>query len=42
MLVVAVFAIKYTSLEDAQHLIDALKQDYTITIDWEATKIHRT
>ncbi len=25
-------------MEDAQHLIDALKQDYTITIDWDATK----
>ncbi len=32
------FAIKYTSMEDAQHLIDALKQDYTITIDWDKTK----
>jgi hypothetical protein len=32
------FAIKYTKLEDAQHLIDALKTDYTITIDWDATK----
>jgi hypothetical protein len=37
-LVVDNFAIKYTSMEDAQHLIDALKQDYTITIDWDATK----
>jgi hypothetical protein len=25
-------------MKDAQHLIDALKQDYTITIDWDATK----
>ncbi len=25
-------------MEDAQHLIDALKQEYTITIDCEATK----
>jgi hypothetical protein len=32
------FAVKYTSMEDAQHLIDALKQDYTITIDWDTTK----
>jgi hypothetical protein len=32
------FPIKYTKLEDAQHLIDALKKDYTITIDWDATK----
>jgi hypothetical protein len=37
MLVVDDFAIKYTCMEDAQHLIDALKQDYTITIDWDAT-----
>jgi hypothetical protein len=37
-LVVDDFAIKYTKLEDAQHLIDALKKDYTITIDWDATK----
>ncbi len=37
-LVVDDFAIKYTSIEDSQHLIDALKQDYTITIDWDATK----
>ncbi len=32
------FAIKYTSMEDAQHLIDALEQDYTITIYWDTTK----
>ncbi len=32
------FAIKYTSMEDAQPLIDALKQDDTITINWDATK----
>ncbi len=32
------FATKYTSMEDAQHLIDALKQDFTIAIDWNATK----
>jgi hypothetical protein len=25
-------------MEDAQHLIEALKKDYTITIDWGATK----
>ncbi len=37
-LVVDDFAIKYTKLEDAQHLIDALKKDYTITVDWDATK----
>jgi hypothetical protein len=34
-LVVDDFAIKYTSMEDAQHLINALKQDYTITINWD-------
>ncbi len=32
------FAIKFTKMEDAQHLIETLKQDYTITIDWGATK----
>jgi hypothetical protein len=37
-LVVDDFAIKYTSMEDAQHLIDALKQDYAITINWDSTK----
>ena len=37
-LVVNNFAIKYTKLDYAQHLIDALKKDYTITIDWNATK----
>ena len=38
MLVVNDFAIKYTSMKDAQHLIGALKQDYTVTIGWNATK----
>jgi hypothetical protein len=37
-LVVDDFAIKYIKKEDAQHLIDAIKKDYTITIDWDATK----
>ncbi len=37
-LVVDNFAIKYTKLEDAQHLIKALKKDYNITVDWDATK----
>ncbi len=37
-LVVDNFAIKYTKVEDAQHLIDALKKNYTITVDWDATK----
>ena len=32
-LVVDNFAIKYTKLEDAQHLIDVIKKDYTITIN---------
>ncbi len=32
------FAIKCTNMEDAHHLFNALKQDYTITIDWGATK----
>ena len=33
-LVVDDFGTKYTSLEDVQHLIGALKQMYEITIDW--------
>jgi hypothetical protein len=37
-LVVDDFAIKYTKQEDAQHLIDALEKDYTISTDWDATK----
>ncbi len=37
-LVIDDFAIKYTSMEDPQHLIDALKQDYTFTFNWDATK----
>ncbi len=36
-LVVDDFAIKYTNKEDADHLINAIKQDYNITIDWDAT-----
>jgi hypothetical protein len=36
-LVVDDFAIKCTKLEDTQHLINALKKDYTITADWDAT-----
>ncbi len=36
-LVVDNFAIKYTNLDDVKHLIDALKKDYVITIDWNAT-----
>ncbi len=37
-LVVDDFAIKYTKLEDAQYLIEPLKEDYNITVDWDATK----
>ena len=37
-LVVDDFAIKYTNLDNAKHLIDTLKKDYVITIDWNATK----
>jgi hypothetical protein len=37
-LVVDNFAIKYTKKEDAQHLIDALEKDYTISTNWDATK----
>ncbi len=32
------FAIKYTNMEDAKHLISVLQKDYTIKIDWDATK----
>ena len=35
-LVVDDFAIKYTSLDNAQHLLQALKEKYTISEDWEA------
>ena len=35
-LVVDDFSIKYTSLDNAQHLIHALKEKYTISEDWEA------
>ena len=35
-LIVDDFAIKYTSLENAQHLLHALKEKYTISEDWEA------
>ncbi len=34
-LVVNNFAIKFIKMEDAKHLIDALKKDYTITINWQ-------
>jgi hypothetical protein len=32
------FANKYTNLEDANHIINALKKDYIATVDWEANK----
>jgi hypothetical protein len=37
-LVVDDFAIKYIKEADATHLIEALKREYTITVDNEATK----
>ncbi len=27
------FAIKYTNMEDAKHLINVLKKDFTVTVD---------
>ena len=38
MLVVNDFAIKFTKMEDAKCLSEALKKDYMITINWGATK----
>jgi hypothetical protein len=35
-LIVDDFAVKYVGIEHAQHLVAALKQDYEITVDWEA------
>jgi hypothetical protein len=37
-LVIYNFAIKFTKMEDAKHLIEALENDYKITINWGATK----
>jgi hypothetical protein len=37
-LVVDSFAIKYTKMEDTKHIINALQKDYTIPVDWDATK----
>ena len=34
-LVVDNFAIKYLMDKDAHHLIDAVKQNYKCTVDWE-------
>ena len=31
------FFIKYTDTQDTTHLLNALKQQYTISEDWEAT-----
>ena len=28
------FGVKYTSIDDANHLINALNESYDITIDW--------
>ena len=36
-LVVDGFAIKYTSMEKANYLFNALKDKYTISIDWDAS-----
>jgi hypothetical protein len=38
LLVVDDFAIKIMSEDDANHIINALKKHYTITVDREATK----
>jgi hypothetical protein len=37
-MVVDDFTIKYTNEADVTHLIEALKRDYTITVNREATK----
>jgi hypothetical protein len=37
-LVIYDFAVKYTRREDAEHLMAALKKDYTATEDWTGTK----
>jgi hypothetical protein len=37
-LVVDDFAVKYINEEDAEHLINAIKKYYTMTVDKEATK----
>ena len=33
-LVVDDFGVKYTQLEDVNHLQTAIEQDYTVTVDW--------
>jgi hypothetical protein len=35
------FTIKYTNMDNAIHLIYTLKENYTITFDWEVTKYIR-
>lgn len=37
-LVVDDFAVKYTSRKDADHLMHALKENYSVSEDWEGTK----
>ena len=32
------FAIKFTRESGTKHLIEVLRKDYTITVNWEATK----
>jgi len=36
------FGIKYFSQQDANHLLSALQDKYSITIDWSGVSIHRT
>jgi hypothetical protein len=38
ILVVDDFTVKYTRMEDVEHLIKALKEDYIATEDWTGTK----
>ena len=38
-LCVADFGVKYTSKEDAMHLIKALQTNYEITIDWKGAVV---
>ena len=37
-LVVDDFAVKYTSRKDAEHLMNALKENYSVSEDWAGTK----
>ena len=36
-LVVADFAIRYTSMEKVKHLLNTLKDKYTISVNWDAS-----